>query len=81
MSGKVVDEVQLGSIQQLTVDRSRLRVVCYCEHHDSVELDQQTLQKAVEDWLDGRNPLLAVVGIKRVEVYEFPPAEEKTSAG
>lgn len=66
------DPVQIPPVQTVTCERDRLRVVLFVDPSlGDVRVDLSSVQKGVEEWLNGDSPLI-LFGMSKMELYEMP---------
>jgi hypothetical protein len=74
----LIDEYQEGAmflphVQRLKVSVDRVRCILYARNEPDIEIDSQDRLNAVfREWLSGERPVLGLVGVKRVELYDLP---------
>jgi Bacterial RNA polymerase, alpha chain C terminal domain len=75
-------ERQLLPVKTFKVESNDLRVILFVDRENahSVLTDWTSIQESIEMWMKGRQAVLPLIGISRIELYEFPRTEIKAIA-
>lgn len=80
---ETINEVQVLPMVEITCPVERIRVALIARDNTDIEPDNRTeLNAAIIEWLrNPKKPVLPLMGVERIELYQLPESEPEKLAG
>lgn len=68
--------MELPPVHKIKYDVDKVRVVAFVPMDVDIVINHTEIQRAVRDWISGKDTVLTLLGVSRIELYEIPRGKD-----